>query len=103
MFFWNMVANKPATLTNILYNCILSDMETCYKVFRAEVVRWIDAAFASLIRAGDHGESVEAPLPHLRVPISYNGREWTEGKKDQSGRLSPIAKAWTLLRYRFTD
>ena len=39
MNFWNMVANKLLTLaTNILYNAILSDMETCYKVFRREVV-----------------------------------------------------------------
>ncbi|MGB1286031.1 MAG: glycosyltransferase family 2 protein, partial [Aggregatilineales bacterium] len=37
MNFWNMVANKGLTLaTNILYNAILSDMETCYKVFRAD-------------------------------------------------------------------
>jgi glycosyltransferase involved in cell wall biosynthesis len=39
MNFWNMVANKSLTLaTNVLYNAILSDMETCYKVFRREVV-----------------------------------------------------------------
>ncbi|MCS7070721.1 MAG: glycosyltransferase family 2 protein, partial [Anaerolinea sp.] len=40
MNFWNMVANKILTLTtNILYNAILSDMETCYKVFRRDVVK----------------------------------------------------------------
>jgi glycosyltransferase involved in cell wall biosynthesis len=40
MFFWHMVGNKFLTLvTNILYNTILSDMETCYKVFRADVIR----------------------------------------------------------------
>ncbi|MHB8752331.1 MAG: glycosyltransferase family 2 protein, partial [Aggregatilineales bacterium] len=40
MFFWNMIANRGLTLiTNVLYNSILSDMETGYKVFRAEVVR----------------------------------------------------------------
>ena len=40
MFFWHMVGNKVLTLvTNIVYNTILSDMETCYKVFRADVVR----------------------------------------------------------------
>src|SRR5690606_26420399 len=40
MFFWNMIANRILTLTtNILYNSIISDMETCYKVFRIEVLR----------------------------------------------------------------
>src|SRR5690606_4806510 len=40
MFFWHMVGNKLLTLiTNIVYNTILSDMETCYKVFRADVIR----------------------------------------------------------------
>ena len=39
MFFWHMVGNKFLTLvTNVLYNTILSDMETCYKVFRADVI-----------------------------------------------------------------
>ena len=42
MLFWHMLGNKFLTLlTNVLYNAILSDMETCYKVFRADVIRGI--------------------------------------------------------------
>ncbi|MEM9951876.1 MAG: glycosyltransferase family 2 protein [Chloroflexota bacterium] len=103
MNFWNMVANKGLTLaTNILYNSILSDMETCYKVFRREVVAdmKIDARgfefepefTAKVLKKG---------IRVYEVPISYNGREWHEGKKIQ-WTDAPIA-LWTLLKYRFVD
>jgi glycosyltransferase involved in cell wall biosynthesis len=103
MFFWNMIANKSLTLlTNILYNSILSDMETCYKVFRAEVVRGLKLRS----RRFEFEPEITAKVLKRRyriyeVPISYNGREWTEGKKIK-WTDAPIA-AWTLLRYRFTD
>ena len=103
MFFWNMVANKFLTLmTNVLYNTILSDMETCYKVFRAEVVR--DMKIRS--KRFDFEPEITAKVLKkgiriYEVPISYNGREWTEGKKIK-WYDAPIA-LWTLLRYRFTD
>lgn len=103
MNFWNMVANKGLTLaTNILYNAILSDMETCYKVFRREVVQdmKIDARgfefepefTAKVLKKG---------IRIYEVPISYNGREWDEGKKIQ-WTDAPIA-LWTLFKYRFVD
>ncbi|MEO1166901.1 MAG: glycosyltransferase family 2 protein [Chloroflexota bacterium] len=103
MNFWNMVANKGLTLaTNILYNAILSDMETCYKVFRREVVKdmKIDARgfefepefTAKVLKKG---------IRIYEVPISYNGREWDEGKKIQ-WTDAPIA-LWTLLKYRFVN
>jgi glycosyltransferase involved in cell wall biosynthesis len=103
MNFWNMVANKILTLsTNILYNAILSDMETCYKVFRAEV------AENMIIRSKRFDFEPEFTAKVLKqririyeVPISYNGREWTEGKKIK-WTDAPIA-LWTLVRYRFTD
>jgi len=103
MFFWNMVANKLLTLvTNILYNTILSDMETCYKVFRADVVRDINIRS----RRFDFEPEVTAKVLKKRiriyeVPISYNGREWNEGKKIH-WYDGPIA-LWTLLRYRFMN
>jgi len=103
MFFWNMVANRTLTLTtNILYNAILSDMETCYKVFRAEVIR--DIPLRS--RRFDFEPEVTAKVLKrghriYEVPISYNGREWEEGKKI-TWRDGVIA-FWTLFRYRFTD
>ncbi len=103
MFFWNMVANRSLTLmTNILYNTILTDMETCYKVFRREVVQQIP------LRARGFELEPEITAKVLKrghriyeVPISYNGREWDEGKKIR-WYDAPKA-AWTLLRYRFAD
>jgi glycosyltransferase involved in cell wall biosynthesis len=103
MFFWNMVANRTLTLiTNILYDAILSDMETCYKVFRAEVVKGIPLRS----RRFDFEPEVTAKILKrgyriYEVPISYNGREWEEGKKI-SWKDGVIAFV-TLFRYRFTD
>jgi glycosyltransferase involved in cell wall biosynthesis len=103
MFFWNMVANRTLTfITNLLYNAILSDMETCYKVFRAEVVKGIPLRS----RRFDFEPEVTAKVLKrgyriYEVPISYNGREWNEGKKI-SWKDGVIA-LWTLLRYRVTD
>jgi hypothetical protein len=103
MFFWNMVANRTLTLvTNVLYNSILSDMETCYKVFRAEVIR--DIPLRS--RRFDFEPEITAKVLKrghriYEVPISYNGREWEEGKKI-TWRDGVIAM-WTLIRYRFMD
>jgi len=103
MNFWNMVANRILTLfTNILYNAILSDMETCYKAFRADVVQNMN------IRAKRFEFEPEVTAKVLKqgiriyeVPISYNGREWNEGKKI-SWTDGPKAM-WTLLKYRFVD
>ena len=103
MNFWNMVANRILTLTtNILFNAILSDMETCYKVFRAEVVQ--DMRIRS--RRFDFEPEITAKVLKkgirvYEVPISYNGREWDEGKKIQ-WTDGPIAM-WTLVKYRFVD
>lgn len=103
MNFWNMVANKSLTLaTNILYNAILSDMETCYKVFRADVVRGMKInargfEFEPEITA----KVLKRGIRIYEVPISYNGREWTEGKKI---KWTDGPKAlWTLVKYRFVD
>jgi glycosyltransferase involved in cell wall biosynthesis len=104
MFFWHMVGNKLLTLvTNIVYNTILSDMETCYKVFRADVVRDIP------LRAKGFEFEPEITSKILRrgyriyeVPISYNGREFDEGKKLNPWKEGPRA-LYYLLRYRFMD
>jgi glycosyltransferase involved in cell wall biosynthesis len=103
MLFWHMLGNKFLTLTcNILYNTILSDMETCYKCFRADVVKDIP------LRAKRFEFEPEITAKVLKrghrifeVPISYYGREYHEGKKI-SWRDAPLA-FWTLIRYRFVD
>ncbi|MCY4145933.1 MAG: glycosyltransferase family 2 protein [Chloroflexi bacterium] len=103
MNFWNMVANKGLTLiTNILFNAILSDMETCYKCFRREVV----GGMTINARGFDFEPEFTAKVLRqgiriVEVPISYYGREYDEGKKIK-WTDAPIA-AWTLLRYRLFE
>ena len=101
MLFWHMLGNKLLTLTtNILYNTILSDMETCYKCFRADVVKGITLH----ARRFEFEPEITAKVLKrghriFEVPISYYGREYHEGKKI-SWRDAPLA-FWTLIKYRF--
>jgi glycosyltransferase involved in cell wall biosynthesis len=103
MLFWHMLGNKILTLTtNVLYNAILSDMETCYKCFRADVLKDIPLH----ARRFDFEPEVTAKVLKrghriFEVPISYYGREYDEGKKI-TWRDAPIA-FWTLIKYRFVD
>lgn len=104
MFFWNMVGNKFLTLvTNVLYNTILTDIETCYKAFRVEVIKNIPLR----ARGFDFEPEITAKVLKrghriYEVPISYNGREYEEGKKIRPLKDGPIA-LWCLLKYRFVD
>ncbi len=104
LFFWHMIGNKFLTLvTNIVYNTILTDMETCYKVFRADVIQEIS------LRSKGFEFEPEITSKVLKrghriyeVPISYNGREFDEGKKLNPWREGPKA-LYYLLKYRFVD
>jgi glycosyltransferase involved in cell wall biosynthesis len=104
MFFMNMVGNKFLTLVaNILYNTILTDIETCYKAFRADVIKGIPIRS----RGFDFEPEITAKVLKrghriYEVPISYNGREYDEGKKIRPWRDGPIA-LWCLIKYRFVD
>ncbi len=102
--FWHRVGNGFLTLvTGILYNTTLSDMETCYKMFRKSVLDGIR------IKSDDF--SVEPELTAkickkgqwriYELPISYYGRSYAEGKKI-SWRHG-FSALWTLIKYRFTD
>lgn len=101
--FWHMVANKLLTLmTNILYNSILSDMETGYKLFRREVLQQIPLRS----RRFDFEPEVTAKLLKRKVrifevPITFNPREYDEGKK--IGIKDAFQAVWTLIKYRFID
>ncbi len=103
ILFWNMVANKILTLvTNVLYNNILTDMETGYKVFRKEVVKNIPLR----ARGFEFEPEFTAKIlkRHVRifeVPITFNPRDYSEGKKIKM-RDAFIA-LWTLLKYRFVE
>ena len=101
--FWHQVANKLLTfLTNILYDSILTDMETGYKVFRREVIENMT------IRSKRFNFEPEFTAKILRrkyrifeVPITFNPRDYTDGKKI---KLKDAFEAvWALLRYRFFD
>jgi glycosyltransferase involved in cell wall biosynthesis len=103
MLFWHMLGNKALTLlTNILYNTILSDMETCYKVFKADAIKGIPLRS----RRFEFEPEITAKVLKrghriFEVPISYYGREYNEGKKI-TWREGPKA-VWTLIKYRFVD
>ena len=103
MNFWNMIANKILTLaTNVLYNAILSDMETCYKVFTVDVAKKMTIHARGFEFEPEFTAKVlKQGIRIYEVPISYNGREWAEGKKIK-WTDAPIA-LWTLLKYRFVD
>ncbi len=100
LFFWHQVGNTLLTLlSNMCTNLNLTDMETCYKVFRAEVLTRIP------IRSNRFGLEPEltAKVARLRcriyeVPISYHGRGYAEGKK--IGWKDGISALWTILRFR---
>src|SRR5947209_17389227 len=99
LFFWHMVANRLLTLvSNVCTNLNLTDMETCYKVFRADILRRIP------IRSNRFGLEPEltAKVAHLRcrvyeVPIAYHGRQYSEGKK--IGWKDGLSALWTILRF----
>jgi glycosyltransferase involved in cell wall biosynthesis len=101
--FWHMLANKLLTFaTNLLYNTILSDMETGYKVFRREVLQGMK------LRANRFDFEPEFTAKILKrkqniyeVPISFNPRDYSEGKKIKM--IDAFTAIWALLKYRFVD
>ncbi len=103
VYFWHRVGNSLLTLlTNILYNLDLTDMETCYKCFRADVVR--DMPLHS--RRFELEPEITAKIAKrgyriFEVPIAYYGREYHEGKKITGWDAFPAI--WALLKYRFVD
>jgi glycosyltransferase involved in cell wall biosynthesis len=101
--YWHMIANKMlTTMTNILYNTILTDMETGYKVFRRNVIEGMTIHS----RRFDFEPEVTAKVlkRHYRifeVPITFNPRDYSQGKKIKL--KDAFAAVWTLIKYRFID
>jgi glycosyltransferase involved in cell wall biosynthesis len=89
-------------VTNIFYGTSITDMETCYKLFRRETIQGIriecnrfnfePEVTAKLLKRG---------LRIVEVPISYSGRSASEGKKITW--RDGFSAVWTLIKYRFTD
>ena len=101
--FTHYAGNRLLTLlTNLLYNTMLTDMETCYKVMRTEVLR----SFA--LQSNGFGIEPEMTAKIFKrgyrvyeVPITYDGRGYEEGKKITW--RDGIVALWVLLKYRFTE
>jgi glycosyltransferase involved in cell wall biosynthesis len=103
ILFWNMVANKILTLvTNILYNNILTDMETGYKLFRRELVQNIPLhAHGFEFEPEFTAKILKRKLRIFEVPITFNPRDYTEGKKIKA--KDAFIAMWTLFKYRLVD
>jgi glycosyltransferase involved in cell wall biosynthesis len=89
-------------ITNVLYNTMLTDMETCYKVMRTDVLR------SMTLHSNGFGIEPEMTAKIFKrkyrvyeVPISYDGRGYDEGKKITW--TAGLVALWVLLKYRFTD
>jgi glycosyltransferase involved in cell wall biosynthesis len=101
--FTHYAGNRFLTLvTNVLYNTILTDMETCYKAMRTDVLR--------SFRLESDGFGIEPEITAkifkrkyrvYEVPITYDGRGYDEGKKI-TWRDGVVA-LWVLFKYRFTE
>ena len=101
--FWHLVANKLLTfMTNVLYNTILTDMETGYKVFRREVIEGMtihakrfnfEPEFTAKVLKRNHRI--------FEVPISFNPRDYSQGKKIKL--RDAFEAVWALLKYRIMD
>jgi glycosyltransferase involved in cell wall biosynthesis len=101
--FWHMVANKLLTLfTNVLYNTILTDMETGYKVFKKEVVEDMPLhAKRFEFEPEFTAKILKRNFRIFEVPISFNPRDYEEGKK--IGLSDAFEAIWALIKYRFVD
>ena len=99
IYFYHYLANKGLTfLSNMITNLNMSDVETCYKAFRGEIIRNM------LISSSGFGFEIEvtAKIAKLKcavyeVPISYYGRTYEEGKK--IGFKDGVAALWYILKY----
>lgn len=103
LFYWHYVGNQfLTTISNMMTNLNLSDMETCYKAFRREVIQSIP------LRSNRFGFEPEVTAKIARrgvrvyeTPISYHGRTYAEGKK--IGWKDGFVALWTIVRYAIAD
>jgi glycosyltransferase involved in cell wall biosynthesis len=101
--FTHYAGNRALTLlTNVLYNTMLTDMETCFKAMRADVLR------SMTLRSDRFGIEPELTAKIFKrgyrvyeIPITYNGRGYEDGKKITW--VDGLEAVWTLLKYRFTE
>jgi glycosyltransferase involved in cell wall biosynthesis len=103
LFFWHFVGNQVlTTLSNMFTNLNLTDMETCYKVCRTELLQSLKLRSNTF----DVEPELTAKLARRRariyeVPISYSGRDYSEGKK--IGWRDGFRALWCIAKFRFID
>jgi glycosyltransferase involved in cell wall biosynthesis len=104
LFFWHSVGNRMLTLmSNVLSNLNLTDMETCYKLFKRDIIQSLH------LKSNRFGFEPEVTMKVARrkglriyeVPISYHGRTYEEGKK--IGLKDAFQAVWVMIRARFFD
>src|SRR5262249_53882871 len=100
---WHFIRNTIRSLIpNLLYNAILSALESCYKVFRAHVIKYIQSSSNSFDFCPEvTAEVLKRKHKLYEMPISYYGRDFSEGKKITW--RDGFAAIWALIKYRFMD
>ena len=103
LFFWHMVGNRFLTLlSNALTNLNLTDMETCYKVFRSEVVRSLRLRSEKFTIEPEITAKVARGRWRIyEVGISYAGRDYSEGKKITW--VDGLHALWAIVKFRLID
>ena len=103
MYFWHFVGNQMVTtLSNMCTNLNLTDMETCYKVFRREVVEGFNLKSNRFgVEPEMTAKIAKAGWRVYEVGISYSGRTYAEGKKITS--KDGVQALFTILRFRFSN
>ena len=103
LLYWHGVANKTLTwMTNILNDINLTDMETCYKAVRADILKQTPLHSQRFgIEPELTTKLAQWNIRLYEVPVSYHGRSVAEGKK--IGLKDAFSAVWTLFKYRFLD
>ncbi len=101
--FWHYLSNKALThITNLLFGYMISDMEVGYKAFRTEVIKSLTLKARGFdIEPEITAKIMKRKVRFYEVPISYSGRDFSEGKKITW--KDGFKAIWTLLKYRFKD
>jgi hypothetical protein len=114
--YWHYLANKTLTsLSNMFSNLNLTDMEVCYKVFHREVIQGVrlksnrfgfepevTAKIARFRMPAVPGRNPERKCRVYEIPVSYHGRDFSEGKKIRPLR-DGLQALWCIVRYAVAD
>ena len=101
--FWHKMGNIFLNfITNLLYNSTLTDMETCYKMFRRDVIEGLNIESNRFnVEPEITAKILKRGVRVFEVPITYSGRDFSEGKKITW--RDGFSALWTLLKFRFKE